>query len=239
MDPDLQRKAGTSSTSTTTIRGTGKLVGPKGIGAEDIKNDKAHHPGGSLHAKCKPSMHLLWSCAIGRRTPTLAEADTWFEREILPERTAWPGGFSAYRYVWAGPRGIVKRANTPDPNGLCGDAVLWVKSRFLSYFDTFRTKDGYRLGLIQWDGSVLNHAACVMMKADKYQFQSYKMEWQFPDRKLSLVKGVEEYTQDELFALRVYDLYFKKMTTVKDWWSNCDNMDGVISLIGYIDGAEF
>src|SRR6267378_2305571 len=94
--------------------------------------------------------------------PTLAEADSWFETKVIPQRTT-RAGFSANRVVKT-PRSTIM-GNTSDPNGLCGDASLFVLETFDKAFPkTFRdTADGYTLGLILWEGTILNHIANVML----------------------------------------------------------------------------
>jgi len=72
--------------------------------------------------------------------PTLAAVDRWFRERVLPARTAY-AGFSPNR-LWKGPVSLV-RGNEEDPNGLCGDAALYVHERFFADFGDYRTSEGH------------------------------------------------------------------------------------------------
>ena len=160
---------------------------------------------------------------ILRKTILLADTDKWFKDKIILQRTAW-SGFSPNR-IWKSPRGLVV-GNQPDPNGLCGDASQYVHDEMYDNFDTWETDDRYRMALIKWEGAVFNHIANVMVKKGKVAVQEYKMS----GGKLRLVSGTAQYTQAELMDLHVYDLYYKKLTTVSAWWKDRDDMGGTIKI---------
>src|SRR5690606_40034788 len=107
-------------------------------------------------------------------TMTLADVDEWFDKKILPARTASPG-FSGNRIV-KGPRAVIF-GNRPDPNGVCGDAAYYVSDKYVenSKF-AVNTKDGYTLGRIVWEGLVFNHTANVMLTAHATYNQNYEMK---------------------------------------------------------------
>lgn len=154
--------------------------------------------------------------------PTLAKVDLWFNSEVLPRRTV-RAGFSLNR-VWKGPRDLVK-GNREDPDGLCGDAVMFVFEEFLRKFDaSFDTADGYFLAAILWDGTVLNHIANVMLKKDKVSTQTYRWDSVKNAAVATTEKG--QYDTKELLSLRVYDLYYKKIMNVNQWWYSLDHAKG-------------
>ena len=47
---------------------------------------------------------------------------------------------------------------------------------------------------------------------------------------LTLVKGTQQYTAAELKDLHVYDLYYKKSTTLQDWWNDLDSLGGTVRI---------
>lgn len=153
-------------------------------------------------------------------TMTLADVDEWFDKKILPARTASPG-FSGNRIV-KGPRAGIF-GNRPDPNGVCGDAAYYVSDKYVenSKF-AVNTKDGYTLGRIVWEGLVFNHTANVMLRANATYKQIYEMKSGVLVM-LNRTKKEEGLKKDELFALHVYDLYYKKRATVGSWWKDLDS----------------
>lgn len=152
------------------------------------------------------------------KLPTLPEANRWFVEKIIPRRTT-NSGFSPNR-VWKGPRGIVM-GNTEDPNGLCGDAAIFVFEQFFADFGDYRTRDGHQIGLVLWDGLILNHIANVMLVEGKVSPQTY--EWTYRATWPHLVGGKGEYRTTQLLSLTVYDLYYKKgPMPLAQWWSDRD-----------------
>lgn len=155
---------------------------------------------------------------------TLADVDNWFDEKILPARTASPG-FSGNRII-TGPRAIAF-GNQPDPNGVCGDAAYYVADKYVGNRDfAVYTTDGYTLGRIVWEGLVLNHTANVMLKKGATYKQVYEMKAGGTLVLLNRAKNQEGLKKDELFALHVYDLYYKKRTTVGPWWKDLDSSYG-------------
>lgn len=164
--------------------------------------------------------------ALKRIQPTLTEADKWFTDKVVPLRTA-SAGFSINR-VWKGPLSFVK-GNDEDPNGICGDAALFVFEEFYRQFGDYTTTDGYRIAMVLWQGAISNHIANVMLPAAKAGAQ--KFSWDTRSRALTCLSGVCRYNSHDLFALHVYDLYFKKSSSLEQWWRDRDSsMDGTLKL---------
>lgn len=153
-------------------------------------------------------------------TMTLAEVDKWFDEKILPARTA-RAGFSEGRII-KGPRALFT-GNRSDPNGVCGDAALYVSDEYIAN-PAFApsTSDGYTLGRIVWEGLVLNHTANVMLKNGATHKQVYEMKAGTTLVHLNGSKEKKGLQKAELFGLHVYDLYYKKRTTVGAWWKDLD-----------------
>ena len=160
-------------------------------------------------------------------SPTLKEADDWFNDTILPKRTA-SAGFSANR-VWKSPRDLVK-GNTEDPDGLCGDAAAFVYEELSTESGDYTTSDGYHLGLVLWKGAITNHMANVMLVRTKIAVQQYS--WDAKKRAVVSVSGKAQYGTTELLTLHVYDLYYKnKATSLEVWWKARDaSQNGTIKL---------
>jgi hypothetical protein len=167
--------------------------------------------------------------------PTLVEVDKWFETSVIPKRTT-SAGFSINRIIKT-PRGLL--GNTSDPNGLCGDASLYVYEAFDKAFPkTFRdTSDGYQLGGILWEGAILNHMANVMLPKSVGKLYVYEVKGKAPMPIVPALEGRASYVMKkgtmsgkELAGLHVYDLYYKKRTTVEDWWQELDEMGGRLTV---------
>jgi len=174
--------------------------------------------------------------------PTLAEVDTWFDKTALPARTTW-SGFSWNR-VYKSPQRLVG-GNEADPNGLCGDASTYVIEAFEKAFPKANpTSDGFMLGLVLFDGLATNHIANVMLPQEAAFKQSFECKTKvvvmtFPasgkpgervasasPRSKSRYLGIKE-----LLELHVYDLYYKKRTTIDSWWDDVSsNKGGSISV---------
>jgi len=179
-----------------------------------------------------------------RPTPPLIEVDRWYETAMLPKRTA-AAGFSGNR-AWKSPRGWVK-GNEDDPNGLCGDVSTFLAHAFEDEFRDLYTTDGFQLGMILWNGTVLNHIANVMLPKDKAVRQKFVTvgvittnmsgdnAWKRLHKRPS-VQAKYLLSGPELMKVRVYDLYYKmKPTTVDKWWRHCDGgMNGTVEV-----GLEF
>ncbi len=154
--------------------------------------------------------------------PDLAEVDTWWEKTVLPKRTA-SSGFSPNR-LWKGPLSIV-RGNNEDPDGLCGDAASYAYEQYFKDFGDYRTRDGQHMGLVLWEGSVMNHIANVLLVASKTAAQKYR--WNTKTGTAESVDGKGQYGASAFLALPVYDLYYKaKRQTLKTWWSSLDSSMG-------------
>ncbi|MGH6927610.1 MAG: hypothetical protein ACREEV_04765 [Dongiaceae bacterium] len=172
-------------------------------------------------------------------TPSLADIDAWFDKKILPQRTAW-SGVSPSR-IYKTPHRIFA-GNQTDPDGLCGDATLFV---FDSYDATFKTtiwtSDGYQLGAILWNGFVSNHMANVMLPKAAARLQTFVMAGAAPmlrstyslQQRASFVpkaKSAADLDGKDLLNLHVYDLYYKKRTTVGAWWEDLDKKKGELTV---------
>jgi hypothetical protein len=177
--------------------------------------------------------------AMAGATPSLADIDAWFDKKVLPQRTAW-SGLSPNR-VYKTPHRLFA-GNESDPNGPCGDTTLFV---FDSYDATFKTavwtSDGYQLGAILWNGLVLNHIANVMLPKAAARLRTFVMAGAMPvpraaaglQQRASFVpkaKSASDLDGKQLLTLRVYDLYYKKRTTVGAWWKDLDEMKGEVTV---------
>ena len=169
---------------------------------------------------------------MSRAQPNLAGAHAWFDKEIIPKRTT-SAGFSINR-VWHGPRGLATR-NVENPNGLCGDAAAYVHEKFFADFGDYATNDGHQISMILWDGIVFNHIADVMVPEKKATLQRYELKGHALVQTLGKSEtGPTTLTAEELFALPVYDLYYKKRTTIGAWWEELDSgKDGNVTIAKY------
>jgi hypothetical protein len=158
---------------------------------------------------------------------TLAETRDWFKSTVIPKRTA-SAGFSGNR-VWKSPQAIF-RGNTEDPDGLCGDAAAYVIDEFYKEYDNYITSDGYTIGVILWKGKISNHIANVMLVKGKVGPEVYK--WDSTSKTaITASPTVSSYSSPDLLRLYVYDLYYKKATTVEAWWQDLDSdMGGSIKI---------
>ena len=166
-------------------------------------------------------------------TQSLAATKTWFENTIVPQRAA-SAGFSLNR-LWKSPLALF-RGNTEDPDGLCGDAAAYVYERFFTDFGDYITTDGFQIGLVLWNGRISNHIANVMLAKKKTAPETYK--WDSKRRVAVSTAGVAQYTSSQLLKLYVYDLYYKKASTVELWWKDLDGAMGgsvKIALLHNID----
>jgi hypothetical protein len=173
--------------------------------------------------------------------PSLTEADSWFDKKALPARTT-SSGFSWNR-VYKSPHRLVA-GNQTDPNGLCGDASSYVIEAFDKAFPKANpTSDGFMLGLVLWEGMASNHIANVMLPQDAAHKQSFQSKGGVviltdpASGKLGeRVSGSSPRSRTrylgakELLGLHVYDLYYKKRTTIADWWDEIDSKGGTITV---------
>ena len=163
---------------------------------------------------------------VAIREPDLREVIAWFENEMVPRRTA-AAGFSGNR-LWKTPAMWLRGGNTEDPNGLCGDASWYLHEQFWEAFNGYTTRDGFEIGMVLWEGAVLNHIACVMRLKAKTSRQTYTYDTR---TRLAVSKGsTGEYGTSELMRLVVLDLYYKKHGDLRSWWSDMDAMGGTVTL---------
>lgn len=143
-----------------------------------------------------------------RKLPTLGETRKWFAETILPQRTAW-AGLSPNR-MWKTPGSYIT-GNVPDANGLCGDAALFTAETYWDEFKDYTTADGYIIGMVLWEGMVLNHMANIMLPRTGAGAKTYKGSPLPPATVLSLT---------------VLDLYYKKTSDLREWWRARDEKFG-------------
>jgi hypothetical protein len=157
--------------------------------------------------------------------PTLAETHTWFKTKVVPKRTA-SAGFSGNR-IWKSPTSLIT-GNVEDADGLCGDAALFTVEEFYRTFDDYRTSDGHIMGMILWNGIVLNHVANVMLKNSLSSMETYS----YDSSKRTVKSGAAkpQYNTSALFKLTVLDLYYKEISNLKTWWENQDDLGGKIQI---------
>lgn len=171
--------------------------------------------------------------------PSLADIDAWFDKHVLPKRTTWSGG-SPNRLYKTPHRWFA--GNQSDPDGLCGDTTLYV---FDAYDATFKTtvwtSDGYQLGAILWKGLASNHMANVMLPKAAARMQTFVKVGDWPmslamhslRQRTSFVPKEKTQAQlggKDLLGLHVYDLYYKKRTTVAGWWLQLDAGRGEVTV---------
>jgi hypothetical protein len=159
------------------------------------------------------------------KLPTLVEASKWFEEKVIPQRTA-AAGFSGNR-VWKTPRSLFT-GNTEDPNGLCGDAALFVAEEFYRTFNDYRTSDGHIIGMILWKGTMLNHVANVMLKSSATSLATFS--YNSTTRSTRSGSDKSQYDTSALFKLQVLDLYYKKVSDLKQWWDDRDGLGGTVQI---------
>ena len=157
--------------------------------------------------------------------PTLAEVLTWFKTDMTPKRTT-SAGFSGNR-LWKSPPSWF-RGNTEDPNGLCGDVAFYLHEKMFEKFNTYSTSDGYQIGMILWEGAILNHIANVMFVKGKTS--KCKYTYSHKTKLITAINGKSQYTDPELKKLKVLDLYYKKSSDVRTWWADQDSMGGTLTL---------
>lgn len=172
-----------------------------------------------------------------KKQVNLVQANEWFKSQVISKRTA-RGGFSGNR-LWKSPLGLV-RGNAEDPNGLCGDATLFVVEEFYRAFGDYRTTDGFHIGMVLWKGEVLNHIAAVQLVGKKVGIGTYS--WDQRNRNATrlhakrgcyvLTTGREDYSTSELQGLTVYDLYYKQEPeSLWNWWGKQDgSRSGTITI---------
>ncbi|MEP6503780.1 MAG: hypothetical protein ABJD97_10635 [Betaproteobacteria bacterium] len=164
----------------------------------------------------------------------LAETKDWFVKTIVPKRTA-AAGFSGNR-LWKSPIALV-RGNSEDPNGLCGDTSAFVVEAFYDEFDNYTTSDGYLIGLVLWEGKFSNHIANVMLVKGKVGPEIYS--WSSTTHAaVSKTPTTSSYSSGDLLRLNVYDLYYKRATTVEAWWKDLDSGMGGTLKIGQLSSIS-
>ena len=178
---------------------------------------------------------------MGNGVPSLAEADSWFDKQAIPARTA-SSGFSWNR-IYKSPRDLVT-GNQVDANGLCGDASSFVIEAFDKAFPKANpTSDGFMLGLVLWQGLASNHIANVMLPQDAAFKQTFKSNGgvvvltaptggKLGERvpAASARSRTRYLSAKKLLELHVYDLYYKKRTTIDSWWKDVDSKGGSITV---------
>jgi len=158
--------------------------------------------------------------AVASSDPSLGDVDAWFDKKVLPQRTA-SAGFSLNR-IYKSPAGLFK-GNEADANGLCGDAASYVLEAYgKAYPKTYTTSDGYLLGVVLWEGLVLNHIANVMLPKDSAFKQGFEKKAGAPVPLTSSGPKAKLLGYASLIKLRVYDLYYKTRTTLGPWWDDRD-----------------
>ena len=157
----------------------------------------------------------------------LSDTRKWFEQIIIPKRTA-RAGFSGNR-LWKSPRALIF-GNSDDPDGICGDAASFVVENFYNEYGDYNTSDGFTIGLVVRKGDILNHMANVMLQKGKVGPETYKWD-NTMRRAISMAPTPSSYVSSDLLRLSVYDLYYKKISTIEAWWRNLDSkMNGSIKI---------
>jgi hypothetical protein len=174
--------------------------------------------------------------------PSLKDVDSWFDKNVLPLRTASAG--LSWNRVYKSPHRLVA-GNQSDPNGLCGDTSSYVTEVFEKAFPKANpTSDGFMLGMVLWEGLASNHIANVMLPQEAAHKQSFESKAgviilrepatgalgaRLPgsSRSKTRILGATE-----LLGLHVYDLYYKKRGTVSSWWDVLSSSRGGLLTVG-------
>lgn len=173
---------------------------------------------------------------MAKPTPLLAQVDLWFDREIVPKRTAW-AGFSPNR-IYKTPNRLFA-GNKSDPDGLCGDASTFVIEAFNDTFNYPWTPDGYQIGLALWEGAFSNHIASAMLLQKKTALQEFRYVGGVlirPTLKQGKLLGgspafaATTMTEAELLDIHIYDLYYRKRTNLGSWWEEIGGKRGTVRL---------
>jgi len=175
--------------------------------------------------------------APGPQLPTLAEAKKWFVETAIPLRTV-ARGYSTNR-IWKG----FRSENVEDANGLCGDVSIFVAEEYFRHFKDFGTSDGYIIGSVLWEGESLiqfNHIANVMLlrsrsRKESYIYDSSKRQTELlaPPAHGVIGSRAGQYDTASLFALWVFDLYYKMPPhPLGVWWMDRDSSRGGKITIG-------
>ena len=152
--------------------------------------------------------------------PSVNEVVDWFRSEVVPLRTTNAGG--SPNRIYKTPLARL-RGNRPDPNGLCGDAQLFVSAKMRETYGGWITSNNYALGDIVWvlgdpDSPIfnLNHAANVLVPFRHLQLQDFVWSethhMPVPKENTSALAG------RDILGLWVLDLYYKRATPLRDWW---------------------
>jgi hypothetical protein len=157
--------------------------------------------------------------------PSVNDVVDWFRTEVIPQRTTNAGGSPNRFYKTP----LAKlRGNTADPNGLCGDAQLFVSQQMREKYGGWITSNGYILGDIVWvlgdpDALILNlnHAANVLFPFRHLQQHDFvwsdALHMPVPQESRPTMAG------RDVLGLWVLDLYYKKAVPLRDWWRGLDS----------------
>lgn len=159
--------------------------------------------------------------AVPAKLPTSAEVEAWFVREMVPQRTT-NAGFSPNR-IFKSPQALLRGNNKADPNGLCGDTTKFVLERIVATWGDIRTSDGFWAEEIVWVlGSTLtpftniNHVALVLWPQKRIAAAEFTWDSrvQYP---IQHAHG-QDAAAPEIINYRVLDLYYKRASSLGDWW---------------------
>ena len=141
--------------------------------------------------------------------PTLQEIEVWFTNVIIPKRTA-AAGVNTHR-IYAAPRALFL-GNSPNPNGLCGDAAAFVEQELANTFLN-HTSAGHAFRRILWRSSPFNHEANVVVPTAGMVLLQYETDQ-------NLIYGLQagQVAYSVIQDCPVLDLYYKKVYTVDSWW---------------------
>jgi hypothetical protein len=170
------------------------------------------------------------------KQPSHAEVDRWFS-ELIKHRTV-RAGLAPNRIV-AGPRAIIQ-GNQADPNGVCGDCVLYVAEQYAWRFGNMTTTNGRNLWRVVWDGLVLGHTANIMAPAGlreplclRWRDGKVRVTYPIDTAKRPVVRD------EDLKSWIVYDLYYKRKCSLREWWDEQDGMGGKVALADIQDDDIF
>lgn len=143
------------------------------------------------------------------------EVVQWFLQDMMPQRTIGPGNVTNLGFMAVRGGKVLDRLSgkAPDPNGICGSVAEFM----VDQYQNFGGKTPFTLGYILWmQAKFFTHVANVLvprLTVLEYtrDLVSGAVIGEAPEGGVFVPFGeVENWT--------VLDLYFKKTTTVGQWW---------------------
>ena len=174
---------------------------------------------------------------LGGNIQTLPQVDWWYDSYVRQTRDA-----NRLTTLDDALLAKLRGANKANPNGVCGDTMLFVRSEYEKYMPQLQTSEGLVPGMVLWEEdswlnnltglkvSQSNHAAVVMMPealGEASQIFEYDRATNKLDRHVT--NSVAE--EADILSWRVYDLYKDaEPITLGEWWERQDELGGRITI---------